>query len=183
MLYREDYQLRTAWASNPSGYYYWTNVYYWQADSPDEYDLARDEVEQWVDHAHNPVVQRSRVQIREWPSGVLVQNTGVGNSPCFGPTATPLAINNTVLVWLLTGNGRMGYKRVRVPVGLEQVNGARLSADYLDYLNTSAHAPWRDTNHQCLEDGTPIVDFRVDEWVRVWQWRHGTKRQQRILLS
>lgn len=182
-LYRMDYQLRVPWSPNPSGYYYWTNHYFFEASPGLDFEDARDEVVRWTIAAHNPAVQRNRFQIWDWPSGTLVQNTSSINSACEGPAATIVAINWTVLIWLLTDSGRYGYKRIRVPVGAEQVDGEQISADFIDYLTHSDANPWHGTTHQTLSDGTPVTGFRIDPLLRSWQWRHGTKRQQRIRLT
>ena len=182
-IYRLDYQVRYPYVANPSGYYYWTNQFYFAADNPTDYDLGRDEAVQASDFAHNTLVERSRFQVHRLDTGAMVQNLSMGNSNASGHIGTPLGLLNVIRFTLLAADGRKGSKTFRAPLCADEMDGGRLTSTAFDYYNLTQVNLWPASTLACLEDGTPIVGSVLSPLVHGWQLRHGTKRRAYVRLT
>lgn len=182
-LYRVDIQKKVPCAENVSGFYYWTNVFYFDVDNPTDYDLARDEIVEGGYAIHNQLVMQDRFLVRLWPSGTVVQSQNQGDASCGGMVGDPLGLCNTIYFRLITDGPKFGFKRFRIPLLASEIVANRLTDTAYDYYLHSTGNFWAASSFACLEDGTHILDSVLSPLVHGWQLRHGTKRRAYRRLS
>lgn len=180
-LYRCDLQWKIPTELVNTGVYYWTNVWYWNADTPDEYDFAHDWVVLTGEHQNCDDVRGDRIKIVEWPSNVLVQQ-GAYNpfiAGFWGDSDGP--ITNVLLYWLYAGEKIIGYKRVRMPVpSYAHVNGVLTPEFYASYSSIGLN--YAGGQRLCNSSGVEFTHGKLDPLVHGWQLRHGTRRAERRYL-
>lgn len=175
-LYRQDIQYGIPLYEAPDGFYWCTQVYYYEAADSSERDALRDSTNHICGQGLNTNVAIWSVTVREWPSGVLVETMIPPHegTPLSGPFDPPTL---TVFVSLRHEGRQVSYKRVRSPVRHEDYGeDLRLTDWALDYYQT---------NFQQLADleqyrncnGVPITEVVVHPYVVSWQLRRGTRRR------
>lgn len=192
MLYRGDVQYAIGVPSLDAGFYWGTQIWYFQAGTAGEYEWGKEgaiRLTAEVLNVNNPLWYQLW---REWPAGVVVEATNYAwPHPFLSGPYGPL--HNTVYVALLNGEKQVGYKRVRSPLRLAEP-GFSSESDFIDGL---LRAPIYDYYQETIQGllstygcfttrtGIPISGCRVRREVSGWQMRHGTKRKgkQRIWLT
>lgn len=177
-IYRADLQQYIATDLVATGRYYWTNVYYFSADTPEEFDLGRDQCLQVQSRAFCSDVHSDRILITFAWTGAVVQHGSFTWVPLGVLPASDSPITNCVLMWLYSGGERVGYKRYRVPVPMEGMSGGLLTATFLDYYYSGPGSYIAD-GQICTYEGAIIDNVSIDPRVHGWQIRHGTKRSER----
>lgn len=181
-LYRQDIQYGIPLYEAPLGFYWCTQVYYWEAADDAAYATARDGTSLICGQGLNTNTYLWVSTVRTWPANTLIEHFVPAHvpSPLSGPFDPPTL---TVFV-AFRGEGRMvSYKRVRSPVRHE------------DYNADLTLTPWALNHYQTNFDqvaaagyyrnfaGVPIDEAQVHPKVVSWQLRRGTRRrwEQRLL--
>ena len=179
-LWQVDILKRIAYAPNPSGYYYWSSIYYIDRDefTLDSncyfYVFNREELITTTD------VERMGLRVHDPPGrGNVIYNLIFGTpSPGGLPSlGDPMIIN--VARWALySASGRYTYRLNRSALYLDDIDGMQLSDDgyarQVAAKNTLLFpARFRNSYGELLTSG------EVARPVTMWQLRHGTKRRER----
>lgn len=178
-LYRWDCQKRVVTDLVPSGVYYWTNVHYVRANGPTEFNATRLEVFNTEWRAHNSSIMLDWFLCREWPHETVVQKTFV-NIPGFLATGPIVSLFASIYIGFRAGVNGHSYKRFRCGLREEDIQGDLLSPSFrllLAQHNLDQMVPYW-VNHRTFAD-EPLSDCYVLPEVRLWQFRHGTKRSVR----
>lgn len=192
VLYRGDVQYAIGAPWLDAGFYWCSQVWYFQAGTPGEYAWGQEgaiRLTAEVLNVNNPLWFQLW---REWPAGTVVEATNYAwpHPDLSGPYGP---LHNTVYVALLNGDRQVGFKRVRSPLRFAEP-GYLAESDAIDgLLRTPVYDYYQDTlqglvtTYGCFttRTGTPITGVRVRRKVSGWQLRHGTRRQgkQRIWLT
>jgi hypothetical protein len=95
-----------------------------------------------------------------------------------------LTINDTVYMALLNGDTQVGYKRIRSPLRPgDIVDGLLEDSVYAYYQDTMQGLYSTDYPLMTNYAGVPVDGVRVRREVAGWQWRHGTKRRERMRIT
>lgn len=182
-LWQVDTLKRYPYEHNPSGWYYWTNVYYYNADTLIE---AKDHAGS-IQNSEVPVLshdtQCGPYQLHNPPGrGNII--AGRTNFWEFGTTLIPgggLLLSH-LRVNLYWADGSWGYKRWRVPLPPSLQAGGLADAGFVAQLETMFSFP---LNGITLRShlGSPLVRASVDPRLRQWQLRHGSKRANRPVFA
>lgn len=181
-LYKHEVQFKVATPLIPSGVYYWTNVWYFKATTPTEFENG----EQWVfnglDRMHCQNVVADRRRLTRLDTGAVVAN-GTISYPIYnhwGLVAGP--ITATLLLWLYAGNTIAGFKRIRMPVPPYAHDAGRLTEAFISDYKTNG-LDVGSGSLQCNRNGVAFTSSKLDPYVRGWQLRHGTKRAARRVIT
>lgn len=178
-IYRCDLQQYIATDLVSTGRYYWTNVYYFNADDDTEFDLGRDACATAQSRAFCHDVHSDRILITVASTGTIVQHGSFSWVPFGVLPASDSPITNTVLVWLYSEGVRVGYKRYRVPVPMAGMSNGLLTPEFIASYYVNGPANILSDGTFCSRTGAVIDNAIVDPLVRGWQIRHGTKRAER----
>jgi hypothetical protein len=192
MRYRGDIQYAIPTDDTDTGFYWGTNIWYFEAGSTGEYAWGQEGAVRLTAEVLNVNAILWYQLWREWPSGGVVEATNFAwDHPVLSGPYGPLF--NTVYVALLSGDQQVSYKRVRSPLRLAEpgfldepdfVDG-RLRDEIYDYYQDTMQGLI--TTYGCFvtAEGVSIDGVRVRREVSGWQWRHGTKRRnkRRIWLT
>lgn len=178
-IYRVDLQQKISTPLVATGVYYWTNVYYFSADNPTEFDHGRDQCAEAQSRAFCSDVSSDRILITIADTGTIVQHGNFHWVPFGFLPASDMPITNCVLVWLYANGRRVGYKRYRVPVPKAAQENGLLTQDFIDNYYTSGPVNVLPGDRICTRSGEIIDNAIVDPRVSMWQLRHGTKRSER----
>jgi len=176
-------QMRIAWPDNPSGWYYWTNTYYYDLDNPPTTNDSNYWLAIAVLHIHTSAVQRNRSRVGVPPEPISWSASTTGfNEPGGIPIESGYSPFDTALLKYYSGDKQVGFTRLRCPVQADdQVNG-NLHPDFHSYLVVNANDHLLRAKI-CSRYGEPITEIRVDEKVHGWQFRDGTERRQRQAIT
>jgi hypothetical protein len=178
-IYRADLQQYIPTDLVSTGRYYWTNVYYFKADTPAEFDLGRNQCGEAQSRAFCADVHWDRILITVADTGTVVQHGSFSWVPLGVLPASDSPITNCVLVWLYAGGRRVGYKRYRVPVPMAGMSGGLLTSDFISSYYTDGPVNLLSEGNLCTRTGELIDNAIVDPRVHGWQIRHGTRRAER----
>lgn len=180
---RIQFQWRMPWVSNPSGFYYWTNQNYADLDNPPVTDDSERWFERFYFNTLGNITEQNRVRTFDPAlSNTVVNEHSLANENNLYPIETGYSPFDTVLFYWLAGGERVGYTRLRIPVqSSDQIDG-RLHPDLHAQVRTNALF-YLLQGKACSREGLPIDDFEVDPLVRMWQFRHGTKRRERKVFG
>lgn len=178
-VYRADLQQYIDTDLVSTGRYYWTNVYYFTADNPTEFDLGRDQCGQVQSRAFCSDVHSDRILITNAVTGTVIQHSGFSWVPLGVLPASDSPITNCVLLWLYSGGKRVGYKRYRVPVPMASMTAGLLTPTFISDYYTSGPGNYITDGQICTSGGAIIDHAVVDPFVHSWQLRHGSKRSIR----
>lgn len=182
-LQRGQRQYRMPWPDNPSGFYYWTNQTYWDLDNPPAVNSSQFWAAQFFVNTLGDFVEENRIRIFDPAlSGNVILEASLFNENCNYPIETGYSPFDTVLMHWLVGGRRVGYNRLRIPVQVSDQIDGQLHPDLRNqiYANASFYLL---NGKACSREGEPIEDFEVDPMVRMWQFRHGTKRRERKVFG
>ncbi len=179
---RIQFQLRIAWDENPSGWYYWTNQFYGDLDNPPETNSTLYWAAVFLNEVYSDVVQVNWVRVLDPPNTDTVVFSGPGyDQPGNYPIESGYSPYDTVLMRWLIGSKQVGYSRLRLPVQAQDQIGGKVHPDLLGYVYSVAQ-----TNlifgKATDKNGVPIEEFVPDDQVRMWQFRHGTTRRERLIV-
>lgn len=183
-LWQIDMAKRVPYAYNPSGFYYWTSVYYADRDYWDsnvqmfldflqlEKLLTTTDVEIVKLRAHNPPGRGNIV----YEQGVSPGNHGVITSE------GEYSMIEVARWHLLSDSGRRTYRLNRMPLRPSDVDGMELSASGLIRQQTSMNTLL--AQEYCRNSyGELLTSGDVVRRLTQWQMRHGTKRRERNPLA
>jgi hypothetical protein len=88
---------------------------------------------------------------------------------------------HAVLMRWLVGGTQVGYSRLRLPVQAQDQEGGFLHPDVISLVEGRANDHLLHAK-VTSKDGVLIDEFRVAPWVSMWQFRHGTKRRERLII-
>lgn len=184
VLYQADWELRTPWPSNPDGYYYWTNVYYIEAD--DEADLISHAfaITQLTLDSHSPLVQNHRWQFRTPPgSEIIAGGYPLYDTVCrFGGVKSTRSVYSCVRINGYIGGRLVWYKRYRVCLAPDEIFQIYLTPSTFAYFASNI-IPELEALPLRTRDGSPIERYAVSPVVVSWQLRDGTKRRERTVIA
>jgi len=176
-------QMRIAWPANPSGWYYWTNTYYFDLDNPPETNDSNFWISAAVVLLHTSAVQRnrSRIGIPPEPISWAASTSGFNTAGAIGIESGYSPFDTALLTYYSDGN-RVGFLRLRCPVQADDQVDGFLHPDFYEYLVVNAN------DHLirariCSRYGEPIDEIRVSPRVHGWQFRDGTERRQRQAIT
>lgn len=183
MLYQLDILKRVPYAPNPSGYYYWTSVYYYDSDDFVSLLAMRSRALN-VDRIHTlTVVEYVRITSKQPPGrgNVVSAISAVGNSGLMTGWSGDYSLLNVGRLILRYADGRSSYRYWRGPVPMDWIDAGSFNSTARtrmgSYINNqrivSGFPPARNlTGAECIGG---IVPTRVSGW----QLRHGTERRRR----
>jgi len=178
-IYRADLQQYIDTDLVSTGRYYWTNVYYFSADNPTDFDVARSECGAIQARAFCSDVHSDRILITNAATGAVIQHSNFSWVPLGVLPSSDSPITNCVLMWLFADGKRVGYKRYRVPVPMSGMSGGLLTSTFIANYYTSGPGNYIVNGYFCTKDGVLIDHAVVDPFVHSWQLRHGSKRSIR----
>lgn len=180
---RIQFQWRMPWPDNPSGFYYWTNQLYADLDNPPATETSRRWFESYYLNTLGNITEQNRVRVFDPAlSGTVTFEQSLANENNLYPIETGYSPFDTALVWQIARGGRVGYNRLRIPVqSSDQIDG-KLHPDLANQLRSTALF-YLLNGKACSREGVPIEDVEVDPLVRMWQFRHGTKRRERKVFG
>lgn len=192
VLYRGDVQYAIGTDLAEDGFYWCTQVWYFNATDSGEYAWAQEGAIRLTAEVLNVNCPLWYQLWREWPGGAVVEATNFAwPHPVLSGPYGPLW--NTVYVALLNGEKQVGYKRVRSPLRFAEP-GYLTESDAVDgVLRDEIYSYYQETlqglvsTYGCFTNGAgvPVTGVRVRREVSGWQLRHGTKRvsKRRIWLT
>lgn len=177
-----DRQHRVVWPENASGFYHWTNTWYYDLDNPGGPTSSRFQIELAYQHGRLPMVQTSAFRITDPPHSGIVTSEGQSlHLAGLAPFTSPAPIWNVVRLGFWSGGLYVGYKLWRMPVPPDEIIDQLLSpAVYTHMVDTVS-------NYLLLAKittagGLLIDEIRVSPRVHQWGLRTGTKRRSRPVL-
>lgn len=181
-LYRQDIQYGVPLYEAPDGFYWCTQVYFWEASDAPTYADAKAGTSYLCGQGLNTNTLLWNCTIREWPSNTLIEHFVPPHfaSGLSGPFDPPTL---TVYVGLLNGTRQVGFKRVRSPVRHEDYTEDLSLTDWAFSYYTDTFQALADAGYYRNTNGVPIDGIRVHPKVVSWQLRRGTRRrwEQRAL--
>jgi hypothetical protein len=192
VLYRGDVQYAIGTDLAEDGFYWCTQVWYFNATDSGEYAWAQEGAIRLTAEVLNVNCPLWYQLWREWPGGAVVEATNFAwPHPVLSGPYGPLW--NTVYVALLNGEKQVGYKRVRSPLRFAEP-GYLTESDAVDgVLRDEIYSYYQETlqslvsTYGCFTNGAgvPVTGVRVRREVSGWQLRHGTRRvsKRRIWLT
>jgi hypothetical protein len=192
VLYRGDVQYAIGTDLAEDGFYWCTQVWYFNATDAGEYAWAQEGAIRLTAEVLNVNCPLWYQLWREWPGGAVVEATNFAwPHPVLSGPYGPLW--NTVYVALLNGEKQVGYKRVRSPLRFAEP-GYLTESDAVDgVLRDEIYSYYQETlqglvsTYGCFTNGAgvPVTGVRVRREVSGWQLRHGTRRvsKRRIWLT
>ena len=180
VLWQVDMGKRVAWSGSPTGYYYWTSVYYLdRADYFNAGDLFTDAT-QCETLTSLDIVQGTWGNVKNTPGrGNIISH--IDRSFNFGGIpydSTGYSLVNVARVeWRSTTN-RYSYKYVRLPLMTSQQDGLYLAGSGVPNVQAMINgclgtAPLRN------KYGERYLTGKVSPLLHKWQLRHGTERRER----
>jgi len=107
--------------------------------------------------------------------------TFTGLNPGTRAVDSPFTALNVARINFLNAGKVVGYKRLRLPLQMSEIDGQELEASFMFTLATALVTLMGDAN-LCNWHGVPFEAYRIRREVRMWQLRHGTKRRSRVVL-
>jgi hypothetical protein len=175
-LYRQDIQYGIPLYEAPDGFYWCTQVWYFQASTPSEYTTARNGAARICTEGLNTNVLVWSCTVRDWPANTLIEHfvPSYDHPYLSGPFDPPTL---TVYVGLLHEGRQVGFKRVRSPVRHQDYNAdLSLTPWALNYYQTTFQQI-ADYGCFCNCNGVIFDEVRVLPRVVSWQLRRGTRRR------
>lgn len=178
-IYRADMQQKISTPLVSTGVYYWTNVYYFSATTPAEFDFAVDRCGEVQSRAFCLDVTSDRILVTNVATGAVIQHGTFHWVPLNILPDSDMPITNGVIVWLYSDGAKVGYKRYRVPVPKDGQDNGILSNSFVSYYNDDGPINFLKSGVFCTKGGSVIDNAVLDPRVSMWQIRHGSKRSIR----
>jgi hypothetical protein len=184
MLYQLDLSKRVPYAGNPSGWYYWTSVYYFESsDFTSLFDMRVRCLN--VDRLHTLDVVEYQFMLMKQPPGRTTVVGVVDMRPNVGAIATAGREYNLLTVGRLITrfeDGRSSYRYWRAPALYEWFHGGAWSAAAQAYMGSFINNMRQVSGHQAARNltGARCIGGVISGSPSSWQLRHGTKRRRRI---
>lgn len=179
---RWDIQFRTAYAGNPSGYYYWTNSFYLQiSSSPTPVGSISHLIEGYT-VVNNFAVQRNWHRLASPPGHTpYIFDAFMFNDHGNTLLTDPFIIEDIARVHFYAGNDYVGYKLLRGTVMVDEIVDGYLTDSCRSRIEDNLSFYWFQ-NDLRTKDGTVITSLRCDPKAHAWNLRHGTKRRRRGVI-
>jgi hypothetical protein len=179
-LVQIDIAKRVVFDPNPSGFYYWTSVYYADLeDWPNYSQLALDVVQ--LEHLLcTEDVELTNLRIKNPPGRTNVVFSQNFITPQFGdiPSEGEFSLIQIARWHLFDDEGRRSYRLNRMPLRPSDWEGQELTPSgmlrQVTCLNTFIGQGWARNSH-----GSLITSGEVVQRLTMWQLRHGTRRRRR----
>jgi len=163
--------------------YYWTNVYYYDNSGGDPF----------YGPDHNAILDANYAGTTDHVALVALRVTNAITGIEYGILTPPDNMgtlpndNRGSLINCVRLSGRregreVCYKRWRVPLGNNDVDGSDLSASCIA-LFTDTIIPLLSLATICNIHGEAVDEWIVQPSVHMWQLRHGTKRRARVVFA
>lgn len=183
-VYQVDYQSRYPYPDNPDGYYYWTNTFYTVNTNDHDAAVSLNGV---VTNLYAILcltgVETLYYQIKTPPgrqAALYVDN--LGDTHGLLPENGGGLLTNAVRAYGLIGGRQVWYKRWRVPLRAQDIDGVNIESAFHAYLEVN-FAHLASYGVVTTASGDVIEEIHVAREVRMWQLRHGTKRRQRVVFA
>lgn len=179
--YRADVQYGIPLLEAPLGFYWCTEVWYFNTDGGVDYATGREGAIRLTSEGLNVNVIIWDLLVVEWPSKVFVEHSHpTWDHPVLSGPYDPPQL--TVYVSLLNAGRQVSYKRVRSPLRHEDYTADMLLTDTALAYYQGVFDLVADYGCFTNANGVPIETARVHPAVMNWQLRHGTRRrwQRRI---
>jgi hypothetical protein len=183
-LVQVDFCKRVPYSPNPSGYYYWTNVYYLDADDFPTLNLVVNRVQSFE-------VIRLTEDVELWEA-TLKDPPGRGNvvlkvSNFFGqtgevPSEGEYSLLNVARWTFRSSTGRYSYRLNRMPLRPSDMDGPNLSDSGFAFQQLRASS-LVNSGQVYNSYGELLVSASVDRRLHMWQLRDGTRRRRRNPLT
>lgn len=177
-----DHQFRVDWPENASGYYYWTNTWYYDLDNPGGPTSSQFQVRIAQAYGRLPFVKTSAYRVTDPPhSGIVTSGGPLLKTGGSAPFTDECPIWNIARLNFFSAGVYVGYKLWRMPIPPDEQADGLLSPAVHGYLQSSMTAPLY-LAKICSADGLPIDNIVVSPRLHQWGLRHGTKRRDRPVL-
>ena len=175
-------QHRISWPGNPVGYYYWTNQFYYDLETPPDDLTSLYWISVFLIRVHTEAVEMNWIRVLDpADTDTVVFSASRFNQPGQQPLVSGYSPFDSVLMRWLIGGRQVGYSRLRLPVQASQESGGLLDSGLVSTVEGYANDNLI-FGKVTSKDGVPIEEFRVAPWVHMWQFRHGTKRRERLIV-
>lgn len=180
-FYKHELQLKLSTPLVSGGVYYWTNVWYFEANTPTEFDDGEQHGILAPERMSCSDVSGDWRRLTNLTTGTVVSNGSYSYpyNPHWGPIRGP--ITHTLLLWLYSGNSIAGFKRIRMPVPPEAHDNGVLTATFIADYETNGVSV-NSGSLQRNRNGVLFTSSKLDPYVRGWQLRHGSKRVARRVI-
>lgn len=183
-LWQVDMGKRVAFEPNPSGFYYWTSVYYLESSdfaNPAQARLAVVNLEKILTTTDVDIVWQ-RVHAPPGRGNVIFDNPVSFTHGQITNSSELYSLINVARWHLWTDGGRKTYRLNRMPLRPSDIDGDELSmsgmAQQSASLNTFLLAGWCRNSY-----GELLTSGNVVQRLTMWQLRHGTERRERNPLA
>lgn len=181
-LYRLDLQHRIATSVIATGFYVWTNVYYFEARTLDDRDEAVGQILNTSVFFHLNIVDQGPYRLATWPANIEILTIHAYTLHNTFLPGTPISLTNTIRLIARCQDGSLWYKRLRVPLRATDIAPeGRLTPTAHAYFSSFV-AGFREGGYLTGGRGSAVGPITVAWDVYGWQLRHGTKRSARATL-
>lgn len=181
-FYRATIQYGIPLYEAPDGFYWCTQVWYFNANDETEYAHAKEGAIRITAEWLNVNVLLWDIWVRLWPSGDLVEHyVPIWDHPVLSGPFDPPTV--TAYCSLRSAGKQVSYKRIRSPLRHEDYTSAGLlTDDALAYYQSVADLI---ADYGCFTNasGVLIEEGAMSPRIHDWVLRHGTKRRWRRLTS
>lgn len=182
VLGRWDIQLRTAYAGNPGGFYYWTNSFYVDVPDPAHAGPAIAHLIEGYTIINFFVVQRNWHRLAVPPGNTpYIFDSSMANAHGNTLLTSPFTLENIARVHFYSGSDYVGYKLLRGTVAEDEIVDGYLTDVAVGRIETNLDFYWFQ-NDLRTHDGRVIDSLKCDPKAHGWNLRHGTKRRQRGVI-
>lgn len=181
-LGRFDIQHRTAYAGNPSGFYYWTNSFYLDVPDPAHAGPSISHIFEGYEVVNYHAVQRNWIRLAVPPGHTpYIFDSFAFNDPGNSVLTDPFIIEDIARVHFYVGEDYVGYKLLRGTVGVSEIEDGYLTDSCRSRIEDNLSFYWFQ-NDLRTHDNRVITSLRCDPKAHAWNLRHGTKRRQRGVI-
>lgn len=179
-IHQIDWCIRVPYPLNPSGWYYWTQVYY--LDTAD-FATPNAMMNYCRLRAHAScinVVKDYKAQVKSEPGmgNVIATRTAFFGEGGSVPFTGPYQLINIGRARLYADDGRHSYRMLRFPIPDNWMQGDELNSTGYAWCQGFINA-WIGTGVARNKHGGLYVSGEVDRKLHMWQLRHGTIRRER----
>lgn len=181
-IYKVDISKRVAWSMSTTGYYNWTNVYYFNAPTPGDYVDALDIIIPADRDLHLNVVDQGVYRVTRLSDNVVVEEDLIYSAHNTHLPGDFLTLTNTLRATGRCADGSLYYKRYRVPLrAVDMASPSELTPSAMTLFGILVKRA-RIGGYLCSRSGSPVERIDLLPGIFQWQWRDGTKRRSRPVL-